>query len=90
MSPPNSNGRVSTGVANVLSMPNSAPCRWATSAHAATSVIDSFGLPGDSIHTSFVAGVIARSTFVGSVVSIRSTVIPARLLTWCINRYVPP
>ncbi len=64
MSAPSSSGRVSTGVANVLSTPNSTPCRWAISAQAAMSVIDSSGLPGVSIQTSRVCGVMAASNAV--------------------------
>ena len=62
MSAPSSSGRVSTGVANVLSTASSTPCRWAHSAQAAMSVIDSSGLPGLSIHSSLVRGVMARSS----------------------------
>jgi hypothetical protein len=43
------------------------------------SVIDIRGLPGLSIQTSFVAGVIAASTLGRSVVSTSVTVMPARL-----------
>ncbi len=56
MSAPNSSGRVSTGDANVLSTPSSAPPACAISAQAAMSVIVIRGLPGLSIHTNLVAG----------------------------------
>ena len=54
MSAPSSSGRVSTGVANVLSTPSSTPRRLAIAATAAMSVIDICGLPGLSIQSSFV------------------------------------
>ena len=50
------------------------------------SVIDISGLPGLSIHTSFVAGVIAASSVAGSVVSASVTAMPARLATLCSSR----
>ena len=90
ISAPNSNGRVSTGVANVESTPNRIPLRLATSAQPAMSVIDSRGLPGLSIHNSFVSGKIAASTARKSVVSTSVTVIPARSTILCNSRYVPP
>ncbi len=51
MSAPCSIGRVSTGVAEVLSTPSTAPARWAMSATAAMSVTCQLGLAGVSIHT---------------------------------------
>jgi len=77
---------VSTGVANVLSTPNSAPRRCAISAQAAMSVIVNSGLPGLSIQTSLVADEIAAATFFGSVESTSVTPIPARSVTLCSRR----
>ena len=76
MSAPSSSGRVSTGVANVLSTPSSTPRRRAISAQAAMSVIDSSGLPGVSIHNSLVRGVMARSSAARSVESTSVTSMP--------------
>ena len=62
MSAPSSSGRVSTGVAKVLSTPSRMPRPEASFAQAAMSVIDISGLPGVSIQSSLVCGVIAAST----------------------------
>ena len=88
MSAPSSNGLVSTGVAKVLSTPSNAPRRWAISAQAAMSVIESSGLPGLSIHTSLVAGVIACSMFLGCEASIDSVTFDARAVGYLVQQAV--
>ena len=50
------------------------------------SVIDISGLPGDSIHTSRVAGVIAAATLAAFVVSTCVNLMPARSVTLCSSR----
>ena len=56
----------------------------------AMSVIDIRGLPGLSIHTSRVWGVICWANESGSVLSCSETRIPARSTILCSKRYVPP
>ena len=51
MSAPSASGRVSTGVATVLSTARSAPASCASAAHAAMSVTAQVGFAGVSIHT---------------------------------------
>ena len=59
-------------------------------ATAAMSVIDICGLPGDSIQSNFVLGVIALSKAARSVLLASVSPTPARLRTLWSNRYVPP
>ena len=54
------------------------------------SVIESSGLPGDSIQRSFVAGVTARATASMSEVSTAVTVMPWPVSTLLKSRQVPP
>ena len=90
MSAPRSSGRESTGVAIVLSQASSAPERWAISAQAAMSVIESRGLPGDSTQMRRVAGVTARATASVSQVSTAVRVMPCWASTLLKSRQVPP
>ena len=70
----------------MLSTATSKPCCFAMAAIAAMSTIFSSGLVGVSIHTSFVAGVIAASNFEGSVRSTNENDKPALRLRTRSNR----
>jgi len=73
-SAPCSNGRVSTGVATVLSTATRTPAAWPSSQTAARSVMSHIGLAGVSTHSSLVRpGRIAAATASRSVVSVNST-----------------
>ncbi len=73
-SAPSSSGRVSTGVATVLSTATRTPAEWASSQTAARSVISHIGLAGVSTHNSRVRpGRIAACTAARSEVSVNST-----------------
>ena len=87
ISAPSSSGRVSAGVAKVLSTPRSTPCRMAIWAQAAISVIDISGLPGVSIHSILVFGVMAASTaFKSPLVRTSEARMSERLVTLCSKR----
>ena len=75
---------------SVASQASSAPAAWAISAQAATSVIVSSGLPGDSTHTSFVFGPTARATAAVSAVFTALTAMPRSASTRLKSRQVPP
>jgi hypothetical protein len=73
-SAPCSNGRVSTGVATVLSTATRTPAACASWQMAARSVISHIGLAGVSTHSSRVRpGRIAAATASRSVVRVNST-----------------
>ena len=73
-SAPCSNGRVSTGVATVLSTATRTPAACASSQTAARSVTSHIGFAGVSVHSSRVRpGRIAAVTASRSVVSVNST-----------------
>ncbi len=82
-SAPSAIGRVSTGVAAVLSTARSAPARCAIAAAPAMSVIDHSGLAGVSIHTSRVSpGTTAAASASSEVVSQNATLSRPSASAW--------
>lgn len=77
-------------MAKVLSTTSFAPASRATWATAGMSVIPSSGLEGVSTQMTFVRGVTAARTAVGSLVSATDQSTPQRETTFAKRRNVPP